>query len=148
VLKQLERREPGGQPEKCPYVLIPPCRYDRIQRLRRENKWTVQYGRCPLDDFTRQFKAIQRKAGIRKGTFHDLRRTCLKDFLDNGLGEYDVMNLAGHSTFETTHKFYLLVSGCLLQRARIATERSSRANSVAKLLQVPSEKGNTKPCQT
>ena len=135
------------QPDKYPYVFIPPYRYEKIQRLRRENRWTVRYGRCPLNNFTRRFKAIQRKAGISKGTFHDLRRTCLKHFLDGGLGEYDVMSLAGHSTFETTHRFYLSVSDCLLQRARTAIERSSTPNCVAKLLQVPLEQANKKDSQ-
>ena len=39
----------------------------------------------------------------------------------NGMSEYDVMTLAGHSSFATTHKFYLAVADDLIQRARAAT---------------------------
>lgn len=35
--------------------------------------------------------------------------------------EHDVMTLAGHSTFETTHRFYLAVADDLVDRARLAT---------------------------
>ena len=42
-------------------------------------------------------------------------------WLANGMSEYDVMVLAGHSSFATTHKFYLAVEDDLVRRARIAT---------------------------
>jgi len=130
------------QPERCPYIFVPESRYRHIQELRQENKWKIKYGRCPLNNFTRQLTAIRREAGIDKGTFHDLRRTCFKNLLENGLGEYDHMNLAGHSTFETTHRFYLSVSDSLLQRARVATEQLHGCSPVANLLQDPFEKKN------
>ena len=37
--------------------------------------------------------------------------------------EYDVMKLAGHAKFETTHKYYLAVRDDLIDRARLATAR-------------------------
>jgi hypothetical protein len=49
--------------------------------------------------------------------FHGLRRTCLSNWLRNGMREYEVMALAGHSNFETTHKFYVAISQDLLDRA-------------------------------
>ena len=49
------------------------------------------------------------QAGIEKGEFHDLRRTCLTNWLVNGLREFDVMTTAGHASFETTRRFYLAV---------------------------------------
>jgi hypothetical protein len=42
-------------------------------------------------------------------------------WLANGMSEYDVMTLAGHSSFATTHKFYLTVADDLIHRARAAT---------------------------
>ena len=36
----------------------------------------------------------------------------------NGMSEYEVMRLAGHSDFATTHKFYLAVADDLVHRAR------------------------------
>ena len=37
-----------------------------------------------------------------------------------GLSEYDIMTLAGHANFETTHKFYLAIADDLIARARNA----------------------------
>ena len=39
----------------------------------------------------------------------------------NGMSEYDVMTLAGHSSFATTHEFNLTVTDDLIGRARVAT---------------------------
>ncbi|MCL5279282.1 MAG: hypothetical protein M1376_05180, partial [Planctomycetes bacterium] len=49
-------------------------------------------------------------------------RTALTNWLANGVSEYEVMVLAGHANFATTHRFYLAVADDLLDRARRATE--------------------------
>ena len=41
----------------------------------------------------------------------------------NGMSEHDVMVLAGHSSFATTHEFYLAVADDLVDRARVATTK-------------------------
>ena len=48
----------------------------------------------------------------------------------NGMSEYDVMTLAGHSSFATTHKFYLAVADDLIHRARVATTQGLRQKLV------------------
>ena len=48
----------------------------------------------------------------------------------NGMSEHDVMVLAGHASFSTTHKFYLAVSDDLVHRARIATVQGLRQKIV------------------
>jgi len=106
------------QPTGYPYVFVPPKRYDRIQRSRRLGKWSERQSNCPHGNFQRQFKMILDKAGIKQGQFHDLRRTCLSNWFLNGLREYDVMKIAGHASFETTHKFYLAIRKDLLDQAR------------------------------
>jgi hypothetical protein len=42
----------------------------------------------------------------------------------NGMSEYDVMALAGHSSFATTHKFYLAVADDLIHHPRATTAQS------------------------
>lgn len=112
----------ASQPEGYPYVLVPPSRYDHIQRLRKIGKWKFTNARNKvINNFSRQFNSIRTKAGVKKGTFHDLRRTALRNWLSNDVSEYDVMTLAGHSKFETTHKFYLSVADDLVDRARKAS---------------------------
>jgi len=44
------------------------------------------------------------------------------------MSEFDVMNLAGHADFKTTHKFYLCVQDDLIHRARKATESGLSRN--------------------
>jgi integrase len=115
------------QPEGYPYLFIPPSRYDHIQALRQQGRWTLEKGRCPLHNFTRHFQAILKKAAISEGEFHDLRRTCLSNWIACGLSEFDVMNLAGHSCFETTRTFYLNVRTDALDRARQASQQADSA---------------------
>jgi len=126
------------QPEGYPYVFVPPRRYDRIQQNRQQGKWTTRHGKCPVNNFNRQFNAILAHAKIDQGEFHDLRRTCLTRWLFNGLSEYDVMTLAGHADFETTRQFYLAVREDLLERARAVSADVMSSNFVAHLLRAPS----------
>ncbi|OHB49687.1 MAG: hypothetical protein A2Y10_05895 [Planctomycetes bacterium GWF2_41_51] len=104
--------------EGYPYVFVPSERYDYIRNVRKSGKWFEEHGKCPINNFTRQFQNILKMAGLKDFEFHDLRRTCLSRWLERGLSEFEVMNLAGHSTFETTRKFYLAVNNNLVDRAR------------------------------
>jgi len=120
-------------------VPIPPVRYDHIQKLRRQNKWTALKSNYPTNNFDCQFRSIRKKTGIDQGEFHDFRRTCLTNWFANGLSEYDVMKMAGHSNFETTRTFYLAVRGDLVDRARRASSVAMRGISIANSLQLPSK---------
>ena len=93
--------------------------------------------KCPVNNFRTQFNAILADAKVYQGEFHDLRRTCLTKWLANGLSEYDVMYLAGHAAFETTHQFYLAVREDLLQSARAASAKALNGDFVAQLLRTP-----------
>jgi hypothetical protein len=107
-----------------------------IRRLRLDGKWTVERGKCPVNNFKRAYDLILARADV-KGQFHDLRHTCLTRWLMNGLTEYDVMSLAGHADFETTRRFYLAVRQDLLERARTVNAQMMPAEFVANLLQTP-----------
>ncbi|MEN6385694.1 MAG: site-specific integrase [Phycisphaerales bacterium] len=122
------------QPDGYPYVFVPPARYDFIQQQRKEGKWTTRKRLCPMNNFQRQFRIILSKAAIKTGEFHDFRRTCLTNWLTNGLSEFDVMTMAGHSSFDTTRRFYLAVRNDLLDKARIASSKALASISVAHLL--------------
>ncbi|MCK5225212.1 MAG: tyrosine-type recombinase/integrase [Planctomycetes bacterium] len=119
LLAELQTKRPAGYP----YVFLPPERYDHIQQLRKKDKWTLSSARIKVvNNFTRQFKQILKKAGIEKGQFHDLRRTGLSSMLAKGLSKYDLMTIAGHAKFDTTHQFYLAVEDNLVGRARDAAD--------------------------
>jgi len=120
------------QPEAYPYVFVPTARYDHIQNvLRPKGKWTLSDSRLKVvNNFKRSFDKILRRAGVKTGTFHDIRRTAITMWFANGMSEYDVMVLAGHSSFATTHKFYLAVADDLVHRARVATAQGLRQKLV------------------
>lgn len=112
----------NGLPEGYPYVFVPPARYDYIQNLRSKGNWTFCDARLKvINNFTRQFDKILERASVRHGKFHDLRRTAITNWFANGMSEYDVMTLAGHASFTTTHEFYLAVADDLVDRARLAS---------------------------
>jgi len=112
----------GSQPEGYPYVFVPPKRYERIQELRAQGKWSYSDSRNKvLNNFTRKFKLILEKAEA-KGEFHDLRRTALSRLMNGNMTKHDIMAIAGHSQFETTERFYLAVKDGLVGRAREAMQ--------------------------
>ena len=99
------------QPHGYPYVFVPNFRYDYIQQLRRQGEWGFCDARLKLiNNFNRDFWKILRAAGIEKGQFHTLRKTALSNWLANAMSEHEVMLLAGHASFATTHEFYLAVA--------------------------------------
>lgn len=120
------------QPEGYPYVFVPVARYDHIQSsLRPRGKWTLSDARLKVvNNFKRSFDRIRSRAGVKTGTFHDIRRTGISMWFANGMSEYDVMVLAGHSSFATTHQFYLAVADDLVHRARVATSQGLRQKLV------------------
>jgi len=120
------------QPEGYPYVFVPTARYDYIQNvLRPKGKWSlIDASMKVVNNLGRQFNKILRKAGIKKGTIQDIRRTGITMWFANGMSEHDVMVLAGHSSFATTHEFYLAVADDLVDRARVATAQGLRQKMV------------------
>jgi len=132
------------QSEGYPYVFVPPRRYDHIQQLRQHEKWTLSDSRLKvISNFGRQFGKILRKANVRKLKFHDLRNTALSNWFAGGMKEFDVMNLAGHSSFSTTHKFYLAVADDLVDRARRVTAKALGKN-LARTWHAPPQVSDTK----
>ena len=117
LLIDLQSKRPTGYP----YVFVPTKRYDYIQtQLRAKKKWSFSSSRTSIfNNFYKQFDKIFLRAGIKKkGKFHDMRSTALSNWFAQGLSEYKVMRLAGHSNFETTRKFYLSIKDDYLDTAR------------------------------
>jgi len=125
MLTQLLVDHQNRQPEGHPYVFVPPPRYDYIQNeIRVKGRWKYSdSGSRVITSFSYGFHKILRQAGVEKGQFHDLRRTAICNWFREGLKEYEIMRLAGHATFATTHKYYLRVRDDLIDRAREATAR-------------------------
>jgi integrase len=84
-------------------------------------------------------------AGIEEGEFHDLRRTNLTNLLAGGMSEFDVMKLAGHAEFETTHRSYLAIRDDVLNKARAIIQK---LDFIAIPLQVPFDGEVKKSCRS
>lgn len=71
MLVDHQARQPAGYP----YVFVPTARYDYIQNvLRLKGTWNLTDARLKVvNNLRRQFNKILAKAGIKKGTFHDIR---------------------------------------------------------------------------
>ncbi len=117
-------------PESCPYGFVPPARYDFIQKeLRAKGLWTYSDSHLKvINNFGRDLGLILKHAAIKTGEFHDLRRTAICNWFAQGLSEYEIMKLAGHADFKTTHRFYLRVRDDLMDRARQASSRALSRN--------------------
>jgi integrase len=121
VLTELAEHQ-SQQPEKYAYVFVPPQQFERIQQLRNQGKWTLSDSRLKvINSFKPKFEKILKRASVRIRRFHDLRNTAITNWFGNGMSEYEVMKLAGHADFRTTHQFYLAVADDLIDRARVAS---------------------------
>ena len=110
-------------PEGQPYLMITPKRYQQIQQLRRMGQLPHRIRKCPDENWSKHFQRILRRSQIKNATFHDLRRTCITEWLENGLQPHEVMQLAGHSSVETTMRYYTATRQTLLAKARLASQK-------------------------
>jgi integrase len=101
--------------EGCPYVLVPPERWEHIQRLRENGTWTET--QFLINNLNRNLAVLRRRAGVAKFTYHDLRRSCLTNWA-RFLPTHVVQKLAGHSDIKTTQTYYLAVQEDDLEKAR------------------------------
>jgi len=103
--------------ERQTYVFVNAKGPDAGQRLKRQN-------------FTRDFQAVRRRAGLPKCTFHDLR----KSFCTNLAGAvplHVVQELAGHADIRTTRKHYLQVQAAQVEAARVAVDKVIRDAAIS-----------------
>jgi len=110
-------------PEAQPYLMITADRYDRLMKLKRSGALNDRIRRCPDENFAKPFRKIKKAAGLKTGTFHDLRRTCITEWLECGLEPHEAMRLAGHADVDTTMRYYVTVRRSLLDKARKASSQ-------------------------
>ncbi len=79
----------------------------------------------PIPKVNQVFGKIPGHAGLKHGTFRDLRCTAISNWLAKRLSEFEVMKLAGHLNFSTTYRFYLRVRDDMIDRARKASTRAT-----------------------
>ena len=110
------------QTDECPYVFVPVRRWQRLLSLRSapaKERFEV------LTNFLRQYHTRCRWAGVPEDDFHSLRKTCITNWLEDGVPPHEVQRLAGHSSIETTMKYYAKVDRSAIDRARNSSARYS-----------------------
>ena len=131
LLVKLQEQVPEGQP----YLLLTPERYRYIMQLKASGKLIDRVAKCPDSNFRRNWKVICKQAGIDDVTFHDLRSTCITEWFEQGMMPHEIQRLAGHSSIETTMKYYVGIRETMIDRARQASSTALSGDSIANSLQ-------------
>ena len=102
-------------PENVPYVFLTRSRYAAVMGQLKESRW--HEGKNLTNNVLREFNTIRRRAGVGPCTIHDLRRSSITNWARK-LPAHMVRKLAGHSSLDTTMKYYLIVQETDLRRAK------------------------------
>jgi hypothetical protein len=112
-------------------------RYQNVMNLKRSGKLIDRVCKCPDSNFRRNFLVICKRAGLDDVSFHDLRSTCITEWMEQGMMPHEVQRLAGHSSIETTMNYYVGIRESMLQRARQASRAALGADFGAHLARTP-----------
>ena len=102
ILIKLLTELPDGQP----YLLLKSQRYWRLMEMKRRGRLLDRVRKCPDNNFNREFQRILKRAGIKNGTFHDLRKTAITEWAQS-LQPQELQQLARHSDLKTTLAYYV-----------------------------------------
>ncbi len=105
-----------------PYVVLTRDRYARIWREFRQGKRPARI----LNNFLTMYHTRCRWAGVPEDDFHALRKTAITNWLESGMPPHEVQNMAGHSSIETTIRYYAKVDRSAIDRAREASVAYTR----------------------
>jgi integrase len=92
--------------EGLSYVFVSPERFERIIQRIKVGRWNSKSE--TINNMNKNFGKICLKAGVRKCTIHDLRRSAITNWA-RYLPIQVVQQLAGHSNITTTRCYYLTV---------------------------------------
>jgi len=104
---------PSGQP----YLMLDEKRYWTLQKRLRAGELTERQRLWPDDNFSNAFRRIRDRAGLKRGTYHDLRKTCLTNWSYH-LPPQELQKLAGHADIATTMRYYLGIRADVLGLAK------------------------------
>ena len=93
--------------------------------------------RLPETAYSNEFKKIRTLAGLSRRTMHDLRRSAITAWAENpNLQPHEVMKLAGHSSLQTTLKYYVQFKRSMVDRARASHGGADDSKIIADSLQL------------
>jgi len=112
--------------KECPYIVVPARRWKYVFD---HPALVDQAGFAVLNNFLKQYHARCRWAKLPEVDFHALRKTCVTNWLEGGVPPHEVQKLAGHSSVETTLKYYAKVDHSAIDRARQASTAYTMPNA-------------------
>lgn len=107
-------------PARQPYIILTEKYWKRNIARQAEGTLTCDLRNCPWGNFTRDFRSLQKRAGIRPKRFHDLRGTFCTERYRDGYDLLELQDLMRHASSETTKRYIEKVDKKLL------IEKSSR----------------------
>jgi integrase len=131
-------------PEGFPYIFVAAKRFERIKAKLETGNWNDR--KAVVNNLTRGFEVIRRRAGVSECTPHDLRRSAITNWAQE-LPVQVVQELAGHSNTATTRRYYLTVRPEDVERANQLMNRilgACRVTDTKRGYRVTNEKD----CQT
>jgi integrase len=131
LLMSLRESLSDGQP----YFFLTSDRYKYLMHQKTIGSLIDRVAKCPDNNFRRNWNLICKRACVENATFHDLRATCITEWFERGMMPHEIQKLAGHSSIETTMKYYVGYRETIIDRARQASSAALNGKSVANLLQ-------------
>jgi len=124
-----------GLPEGQPYLFLSAERYEHLLMLKKSGRLIDRVAKCPEANFRRGWKLICKRAAVECVTFHDLRATCITEWLEQGMMPHEVQRLAGHSSIDTTMNYYVGIRESMIDRAREASSAALDDQNWCRLVQ-------------
>lgn len=90
---------------RMPYLNLKEKYWERNLRLRDEGRLTHRLRNCPWGNFTRDFKALLKRAQVKEKRFHDLRGTFATERYKDGYTLKELQYLLRHSSIQTTANY-------------------------------------------
>jgi len=111
-------------PDKQIYPMLSAERFAVIMERKRQGRLTDRLRVCPDEQWSKQFRKILDKVGITAAKFHNMRSTCITEWLESGLAPHEAKDLAGHADIKTTMEHYTAVRDSVVDKARTASEKN------------------------
>jgi integrase len=111
-------------PKDCPYVFMDAERWQYYRDCVDRGVWNENQEL--VNNLLRKFITMTKRAKIGRFTLHDLRRSCITNWVRRGRPIHVVQALAGHADIETTRRYYLSVQEEDLAAARAAQQEIVR----------------------
>ncbi len=92
-----------------PYVCLPEKYYIRNMQRKGRGALMWEHRDRPWGGFSRDYRNLQKRIGVEPKRFHDLRGTFCTTLLKKGCSLKEVQGLMGHSTINTTGRYYIWV---------------------------------------